>query len=456
MLINFFLATSVSLLFLPIIIRIKKIGYIDPKDPIYIILLGFFLYFVLPQTNTNYSNLNLGLLNELIDFSHQTKVSAMKFVLITIFYFCVLDFIFFNKSLNLEFKIFRIKKKESIIFFFTLLFISIIFMYLNFTRFGNFFDFIFQSLSKGERFFKIRQEGNYPFDTIFYFSFIAGIVLLNYFIRNIFKSILIICIIFLPIFFYKFYVFDRSYIVKHLLFLLFLILIEKKFYVYLHNYKKIFILLFISIFCFYFFSVLGEFRKSIQNFIYDKNFTFQDLSNNYDFDKETYIREFKNTNLGFLYLIENKDFISNNKNYSYYFVFYNNLPRKFLKLFNNLKEKDQMNITGKNLTNLKNIDSTNRDHPISITNHPLTEAYYNFKELGVFVAGLLIYVIYRIVKQLAFSKNYFISRSSIMLYPALFLFFRAPLSSFMSQFFYLLVYFVIFATISYLFIWMKR
>ena len=201
-------------------------------------------------------------------------------------------------------------------------------------------------------------------------------------------------------------------------------------------------LLFFLIFSIFFLQI-GEIRSSLNNLIRDKNFTFNDLKETYS--KRTsklYLREFTNTNYGFLYLIENNLSISTESN-SYFQIVYSASPRSILSKFNNIKEEDPIdNIISKNISNFYFSDFLNRNNKISLANHPLTEAYYNYREISPFIAGILFFLIYKFILYFINHRDYFISRVSISIFPYLFLF-EKPIMDLLVIFLYVYILFFI-------------
>lgn len=438
------------ILLIPIFKRIDSQGRIDLRDPIYLFLLGFFLYLVVSQLDTQYPSYLVK-----NNFSYETKLYAAKIVFLSACFFCFLDFALHKKKLNFNLNYFTLNKESSVIFFSILTLISVIFIYLNLSRFGNFFEFILSETSKGEKYYKMRQIGNYPFDALFFLSFVAGIIILNFYKKNIYKSILISLLFFSPYLIYKFYVFDRSLIVKYFIIIFYLIVYEKKIEIKLTDKKNI-IYIFLILFLFYGFSKAGEIRKPLQNLIVNKELSYSSFKKLMVFNKNNYLREFKNTNLGFLYLIENRDFIKNDGSITYLNIFYNNLPRSFLKKFNNIKEKNDLDFISEHITNVYWIGQVNRINPISITNHPLTEAFYNFKSFAFLVFPIIYYFTYKFLLTILYCNNYFLSRSALMIVPGLFLGFRITYASFGSLFFYFFVYLFLYFIINYSCRWLQR
>ena len=438
-----FFISSLIILSIPLLIRCNKKREIDLSDPIYIFLFGFFCYLVLGQLE----EINFTYLSGLEIISEKSRLIAMKYVILCSASFVFLDYIFFKKNINFIFfnnNFLEINIKKSILFILILFSLSILFFYLNISRFGNLFDFIDLDITKGQRDELLRKSGNYPFDIMFYLSFTSLVIILNYFFKNIYKSVIYSTLIFSPYFIYKIYFFDRSTIVKFIIFIIFIFVIEKKFKVLLKFNRKNVIYLIFSFLFFIIFLQLGEFRSSIRNLIYDKNFTIKDLKFTYKIsENKLFLREFTNTNFGFLYIIENNLTLKKNSN-SYFHVFYSTIPRSFLKPFNNIKETEPIDkITSSNLTNLYFADQFNRSNPISITNHPLTEAYYNYRNVSPFIAAILFFVIYKFIYCLSINSNYFIKMSSITLYPYLFLFWRSQLSGFIGNIIYYFVFFIL-------------
>ena len=330
-----------------------------------------------------------------------------------------------------------------------------IFIYLNLSRFGNFFEFILSDTSKGEKYFKMRQIGNYPFDTFFLLSFVAGTLILNFYKKNLYQSILITLLFFSPYLTYIFFVFDRSAILKYFVIIFYFIIYEKKIKIKLIDKKNI-IYIFFILFLFYGFSKAGEIRKPLHNLIVQKEFSFSNLKTLFAFNKNNYLREFKNTNLGLLHLIENRDFIENEGMITYFNIFYNNIPRRILKKFNNIKETNNLDFIDEHLTNVYWISHINRINPISITNHPLTEAFYNFKSFAFLVFPIIYYFTYKFLLTILNCNNYFLSRSAIMIVPGLFIGFRISFAGFGSLFFYFFVYLFLYFIINYSCRWLQR
>ena len=436
-----FLILSFAILVIPLILRVIKNRKVDFADPIYIFLFGFFCYLVLGQLE----EINFYYLKEVQVISNQTKFLAMKYVVVTLITFVYLDFFFYEKQFS--FKVinsvsYNLTVVRSFVFISILILISIIFFYMNLERFGGVLDYISMSITKGARDELMREFGNYPFDLLFYISFVATITLINFFKRNIYISIFLSVLLFSPYLLYKIILFDRSTILKFLLFILFMIIFEKKFKISLEiNKTNIFLLLFFLIFSIFFLQI-GEIRSSLNNLIRDKNFTFNDLKETYS--KRTsklYLREFTNTNYGFLYLIENNLSISTESN-SYFQIVYSASPRSILSKFNNIKEEDPIdNIISKNISNFYFSDFLNRNNKISLANHPLTEAYYNYREISPFIAGILFFLIYKFILYFINHRDYFISRVSISIFPYLFLFWRSQLSGLVSYFFYMFIFY---------------
>jgi hypothetical protein len=446
----FLLISTTIILFIPILKRIDSQGRVDLRDPIYLFLTGFFLYLVLSQFDTRYSTITLG-----NDFSYETKLNAAKIVFLSACFFCIFDFALHNKKLDINLNYFSFNKKSAIIFFSLLSLISISFMYLNLSRFGNFFEFIFSGLSKGERYYKMRQIGNFPFDIFFQLSFITGILLVNFYKKNIYKSILITILIFSPYLLYKLYVFDRSLILKYFIIIFYFIVYEKKLKIKLLSKKNI-IYFFCILFLFYVFSKTGEIRKPLHNFIAKKEFSFSNFKKLFAFNEKNYLREFRNTNLGFLYLIENKDFIKNDNRVTYFNIFYHNIPRTVLKKLNNIKEKNDLDFLGEHFTNMYWIGHIERINPISITHHPLTEAFYNFKSFPFLVFPLIYYLTYKFILSILYCNSYFLSRSALLFIPLFFIGFRSSYATLMTATFYFFIYLFIYFIIDYCVRWLQR
>ena len=437
----FFVIFSTLILLIPLVIRINKVSKIDLIDPIYIFLTGFYFYLVLGQLEI----VNLYYLKELKIISNETRIIAMKYVMIAATIFVYLDYIFYKKNISihrLDNFSFNLNTKSSMTFVFILIIISSTFFTLNLDRFGGVHEYLNLAITKGKRDEIMRGLGNYPFDLLFYMSFSSLVFIINFFKKNIYISIVISILVFSPYFIFKIILFDRSSILKFILFILFIIFLEKKTKINLQFNKKNFFLFFTFLFFVIFFLQLGEIRSSLNKIIRNENFTISNLIKNYQVrSSKLYLREFTNTNYGFLYLIENNLSLSNNSN-SYLHIIYSAVPRSILKKFKNIKEEDPIDsLISNNLSNYYFSDNLTRDNKISITNHPLTEAYYNFRQVSPFIAGILFFLIYRIVFYLINHKDYFISRSSITTYPYLFLLWRSQLSGFVSYLFYVFIFY---------------
>lgn len=311
------------------------------------------------------------------------------------------------------------------------------FFYLNLSRFGNIFNFIYSDIPKGLRYFIIKSYGNYPFDIFFYLSFVYGVVLLNMHTKNILKSIILLSILFLPYFFYMIYMFDRSGLLKYFIVMIFFFIFDKKIYLKL-KINKVNLIIFSGLATIIIiFSKIGEIRKDIIKLIRDNDYEISTLINKLKINENS-LREFKNVNYGFLFMIENTNSINQNMNLSYDDIIYNNVPRSFLRKINNSKESNKLSIIESNITNHKSYNEITRSNPVSIANHPLAEAYYNFKDLAPIILATILFVIYKAMLWFQ-NKNYFLYCSSIIFYPTLFLLWRSNLSSTMT----IVVYFII-------------
>ena len=127
-----------------------------------------------------------------------------------------------------------------------------------------------------------------------------------------------------------------------------------------------------------------------------------------------------------------------------------------MKKFNNIKETNDLDFIGENLTNVFWIADIERINPISITNHPLTEAFYNFKSFAFLVFPIIYYFIYKFLLTILNCNNYFLSRSAIMIVPGLFIGFRVSFAGFGSTFFYFFVYLFLYFIINYSCRWLQR
>lgn len=437
----FFILFSTLILLIPLLIRTKKVLNINLIDPIYIFLAGFYFYLVLGQLEIT----NFDFFKGIKIISNETRIIAMKYVIITASVFVYLDYIFYERKIpiqSLDNFSFNLNTKSSVIFVLILIITAITFFILNLDRFGGVFEYLKLTTTKGKRDEIMRGLGNYPFDLLFYMSFSSLVFIINFFKKNIYISIIISILLFSPYFFYKIILFDRSSILKFILFILFIIFFEKKTKI-LFKFNKI---NFISFFMFLIIAIsflqLGELRSSLSKMMRDKDFTIIDLVETYQKrSSKLYLREFTNTNYGFLYLIENNLSLSNSSN-SYLHIIYSAIPRSLLKQFKNIKEEDPIDSSiSYNLSNYYFSDYLSRDNKISITNHPLAEAYYNFREISPFIAGMLFFLIYRIILYLVYHRDYFVSRSSITIYPYLFLFWRSQLSGFISYLFYVFIFY---------------
>jgi hypothetical protein len=433
----FFFFTTLLLIF-PILIRSSKNKKINLRDPIYILLTGLFFYLVVGQLDSKYVISNIFSSNQTQYFSEDTEITAMIYVFLTILYFVCMDYYFKDtKAKSSNIKKILIKKKELLILFLTLFFIANLFFYLNLSRFGNIFNFIYSDISKGLRYYIIKSYGNYPFDIFFYLSFVYGVVLLNMHTKNILKSIILVSILFLPYFFYMIYMFDRSGLLKYAIVIIFFFIFNKKIYLKL-KINKVNLIIFISLAIITItFSKIGEIRKDIIKLIRDNDYEISTLINKLKSNQNP-LREFKNVNYGFLFMIENTNSINQNINLSYNDIIYNNVPGSFLRKINNSKESNKLSIIENNITNHKSYNEITRSNPVSIANHPLAEAYYNFKDLAPIILATILFVIYKAI--LWFQNiNYFLYYSSIIFYPTLFLLWRSNLSSTMT----IVVYFII-------------
>ena len=434
----FFFLTTLLLIF-PLLIRSFKTRKIDLRDPIYILLTGLFFYLVVGQLDSKYIISNIFSSNQTMYFSEDTEITAMIYVFLTVLYFVCMDYYFKDtKAKSSNIKKILIEKKKLLIFFLTLYFISNLFFYLNLSRFGNIFDFINSDISKGLRYFMIRSYGNYPFDIFFYLSFVYGVISFNMYKKNILKSIILVGILFLPYFFYMIYMFDRSGLLKYFIIIIFFFIFEKKIYLKLKITKFNLILFISSAIIIIALSKIGEIRKDIIKLLNNDDYEISTLINKLKSNKNTFLREFKNVNYGFLFMIENKNSINQNMNITYKDIIYNNVPGSFLRKINNIKEGNKLNIIENNITNHKSYNEITRSNPVSIANHPLAEAYYNFKDLAPIILATILFVIYKATLWLQ-NKNYFLYCSSIIFYPIFFLLWRSNLSST----FTIVVYFII-------------
>ena len=326
----FFVIFSTLILLIPLVIRINKVSKIDLIDPIYIFLTGFYFYLVLGQLEI----VNLYYLKELKIISNETRIIAMKYVMIAATIFVYLDYIFYKKNISihrLDNFSFNLNTKSSMTFVFILIIISSTFFTLNLDRFGGVHEYLNLDITKGKRDEIMRGLGNYPFDLLFYMSFSSLVFIINFFKKNIYISIVISILVFSPYFIFKIILFDRSSILKFILFILFIIFLEKKTKINLQFNKKNFFLFFTFLFFVIFFLQLGEIRSSLNKIIRNENFTISNLIKNYQVrSSKLYLREFTNTNYGFLYLIENNLSLSNNSN-SYLHIIYSAVPRSILK-----------------------------------------------------------------------------------------------------------------------------
>ena len=109
----FLLIFTTIILFIPIFKRIDSQGRIDLRDPIYLFLLGFFLYLVLSQLDTQYPKYIIK-----NDFSYETKLYAAKIVFLSACFFCFLDYTLYRKKFNFNLNYLTLNKESSIIFFF--------------------------------------------------------------------------------------------------------------------------------------------------------------------------------------------------------------------------------------------------------------------------------------------------------------------------------------------------
>lgn len=395
-----------------LIVRIYKAGNLNIFDPFYYLISLIFFYFILSYFGRiDYSK-----------FNSETYFLSQSFI--NLFIFFILIYTIYSEPLKKIKKSFNRPKINFYYISILLLIVSYFFLSINYLRLFidnfpeelNFFNRIDRNTMLTSKSF------NLPYSNIFFISYILFLLSIKNFSVNAFIKF----IPFIPFILFFLIDGDRSFFLKMLIPLFFVLPFIYRDIKQTINIKFIFIIIFIFIF----FSLLGNFRSSIQLSIEQSSIDpFLKRAEVISF-KQFIPKEFSSVRFTLDSSVSNN--FSNKINYSIYptygsylYSFEYIFPRSYYSLLDIKKNESISDLFGNEFAKV-----IYRDRTLSFGMNGLAEAIYNFGLLGViFFTILIIFIIDLIKKFIEKCTNYHHFICICLISPILLFMFRNSFSS---------------------------